>query len=97
MSGEMPDVGDLLGGKHQLARRLGQGGMGTVYEAVHKQIGKSVVVKVLLPESVTGLATVAAALLGWRTRFRRAPSEAEIVTSSETASGESMAAEGGTP
>jgi serine/threonine-protein kinase len=43
----MPEVGDLVGGKYRLARKIGRGGMGAVYEAVHEQIGKSVAVKVL--------------------------------------------------
>ena len=43
----MPEVGDLIGGKYRLARKIGRGGMGAVYGAVHEQIGKSVAVKVL--------------------------------------------------
>jgi serine/threonine-protein kinase len=50
-------------GKYQLVRRLGAGGMGTVYEAVHTEIGKHVAVKVLAPQ--------VAAMEGARARFLR--------------------------
>ena len=50
-------------GKYQLVRRLGAGGMGTVYEAIHAEIGKHVAVKVLAP--------AVAAMEGARARFLR--------------------------
>ncbi|MBK9036257.1 MAG: serine/threonine protein kinase [Myxococcales bacterium] len=41
-------VGTVIGGRYQLLRRIGKGGMGLVYEADHLGIGKRVAVKVLL-------------------------------------------------
>jgi serine/threonine-protein kinase len=42
-----PLMGNLLASKYQIIRVLGQGGMGTVYEANHVQIGKRVAIKCL--------------------------------------------------
>jgi eukaryotic-like serine/threonine-protein kinase len=41
-------IGSLLSGRYQVTRKIGQGGMGAVYEATHTLIGKRVAVKVLL-------------------------------------------------
>ena len=42
----------ILGGKYQIARRLGEGGMGAVYEATHVATGRRVAVKVVLAEDL---------------------------------------------
>src|SRR6266700_1280052 len=36
-------------GRYQIARLVGRGGMGCVYEAVHRDLGKRVAIKALLP------------------------------------------------
>ena len=41
-------IGSTLAGRYLVTRKIGQGGMGAVYEATHTLIGKSVAVKVLL-------------------------------------------------
>jgi serine/threonine protein kinase len=43
-------IGKVLDGKYRLVRRLGSGGVGTVYEAVHAVIGQKFAVKILKPE-----------------------------------------------
>ena len=45
--------GKVLDGKYRLTRRLGSGGVGTVYEAVHELIGQKFALKVLKPEYAT--------------------------------------------
>jgi eukaryotic-like serine/threonine-protein kinase len=41
-------IGSLLAGRYEVTRRIGEGGMGAVYEARHTLIGKRVAIKVLL-------------------------------------------------
>ena len=55
-------------GQYRIRRRIGQGGMGTVYEAVHVQIGQRAAVKVLNPN-----------LAGRESYARRFIDEARIV------------------
>jgi serine/threonine-protein kinase len=48
--GSVDRTGSLLGGKWRLERKLGAGGMGEVYEAVHVRNAKRVAIKLLRPE-----------------------------------------------
>jgi hypothetical protein len=43
----MDEIGKLLGGKYRVLRKIGEGGMGIVYEAEHIALGKRVAVKLL--------------------------------------------------
>ena len=68
------EAGHLLGGKYQIVRRIGVGGMGSVYEARHAGLGTPVAIKVLLP-LLAQVPTVA-------DRFRR---EAQVSAQLESA------------
>ncbi len=46
----LPALGTTLAGKYRLTRKLGQGGMGAVYEATHLRLGQRVAIKLVLPE-----------------------------------------------
>jgi eukaryotic-like serine/threonine-protein kinase len=52
-------IGTTLSGRYTVTRKLGQGGMGAVYEATHTLIGKRVAVKVLLDKYAKREALVA--------------------------------------
>jgi serine/threonine protein kinase len=45
-----PGAGDVFADKYELVRRLGGGGMGVVFEARHKLIGRRFAIKVLYPD-----------------------------------------------
>ena len=46
----LPGPGDVVGGKYQLLRRLGEGGTGVIYEAVHMRLRQPLAIKVLRPD-----------------------------------------------
>jgi CHASE2 domain-containing sensor protein/tRNA A-37 threonylcarbamoyl transferase component Bud32 len=46
-----PDGQTLVGSKYRLLRRLGQGGMGSVYEALHVGLKRRVALKLIRPEA----------------------------------------------
>ncbi len=45
-----PEVGQIVGGKYRLTRLIGEGGMGSVFEATHEYLGSAVALKFLNPE-----------------------------------------------
>lgn len=45
-----PKVGQLLLGRYRIIKRLGEGGMGAVYEGKHELIGKRLAIKCLHPQ-----------------------------------------------
>jgi serine/threonine-protein kinase len=58
-----PKRGDVIAGRFELERKLGEGGMGEVYLATQIQLRRKVAIKLILPEY--------AALKGARVRFER--------------------------
>ena len=46
----MDFVGTVIGGRFEIVRLLGQGGMGAVYEARHKTLPRRFAIKILRPE-----------------------------------------------
>ena len=69
MSGEAR-IGTILNGTYRLEGLLGEGGMGTVYEAVHQRVPRRFAIKMLNPE-----------ILGNKEVFERFRREAEIASS----------------
>ncbi len=48
-AGQDPLIGSLIGDRYKVLGKIGQGGMGVVYEAVQDAIDRRVAIKVLLP------------------------------------------------
>jgi serine/threonine-protein kinase len=46
-------IGQIVDGRYEIVRQLGEGGMGAVYEAVHTGTGRRVAVKMILDASLT--------------------------------------------
>jgi len=46
------EAGAIIAGKYQVERVLGEGGMGVVVSAFHRQLGQRVAIKMLLPSAV---------------------------------------------
>ena len=42
-----PEVGQVISGKYRLTRLIGEGGMGSVFEATHEYLGSAVALKFL--------------------------------------------------
>jgi serine/threonine-protein kinase len=53
-----PLVGQVLSGKYRILTKLGEGAMAGVYLAEHQGVGKTIVLKVLLPELASETAVV---------------------------------------
>jgi serine/threonine-protein kinase len=51
-------VGDVIAGKYAIAKVLGEGGMGVVYEANHLRLRQRVAIKMLLPQMMTDAVVV---------------------------------------
>lgn len=46
----MPTIGEVVADKYEIAKLIGEGGMGSVFMATHKLTGKEVALKWMLPE-----------------------------------------------
>lgn len=49
-SAALPAVGDVIAGKYRIVRRIGAGGMGVVYEAIHLRLRQRLAIKMLRPD-----------------------------------------------
>jgi serine/threonine-protein kinase len=53
-----PYLGTVLADRYRVVRKIGSGGMGSVYEAVHADLGKRVAVKILHPQFASDASVV---------------------------------------
>ena len=51
-------IGRIIGGKYRVREVLGEGGMGTVFEALHEQLGNLVAVEILRPSQLQNVDAV---------------------------------------
>ena len=49
MGRALPEIGEVIAGKYRIASKIGEGGMGVVYEAIHIRIEQRVAIKMLSP------------------------------------------------
>jgi serine/threonine protein kinase len=59
LGGPDPRIGSIAGGKYKIVRLIGQGAMGSVYEAQHVAIGKRVALKFVLVDAGGETSTLA--------------------------------------
>src|SRR5262245_42281283 len=50
----LPTVGDVVAQRYRIVRRIGEGGMAAVFEAIHLRLRQRVALKVLLPDVAVG-------------------------------------------
>ena len=72
----LPAEGDIVAGTYEVRRRLGEGGMGVVYEGLHLRLHKRVALKFLHPQAMTSPDGIA--------RFEREARAAGQLVSSNT-------------
>src|SRR5579859_2367830 len=46
----LPEPGAIVAGKYEIVRKVGEGGMGVVYEAVHVRLRQRLAIKILRPD-----------------------------------------------
>src|SRR5260370_6876026 len=46
----LPRTGEIIAGKYELGRLIGEGGMGVVYEATHLRLRQRLAIKLLRPD-----------------------------------------------
>jgi eukaryotic-like serine/threonine-protein kinase len=73
----MFEPGDAIAGKYKVTRLLGEGGMGSVYEAHHEALGVAVAVKILKDDAMADAEAVA--------RFAREAKAAAVLRGPHTA------------